>query len=47
MKLDIILQEKGQCGERDVAYLRVEIVDLSNSSIDVASMDSLSYLYAG
>jgi hypothetical protein len=31
----------------NIAYLRIEIVDLSDGSIDVASMDSLSYFYAG
>jgi hypothetical protein len=28
-------------------YLRVQIVDLSDSNIDVANIDSLSYFYAG
>jgi hypothetical protein len=35
-------------GERDVgdAYLRVQIVDLSDGGVNVARMNSLSYFYA-
>lgn len=29
-----------------LSYLRVQIIDLGDSSVDVASMDSLSYFYA-
>jgi hypothetical protein len=46
MKLSLIIQAGDERKAEDVAYLRIEIVDLSNSSIDVASMDSLSYFYA-
>lgn len=45
MKLDIILQ-KGELILGDVAYLRVEIIDLCDCSVNVASMDSLPYFYA-
>jgi hypothetical protein len=45
MKLDIILQ--GGDETNDMAYLRVQIVDLGDGSINVTSMNSLSYLYAG
>lgn len=29
-----------------IAYLRVQIVDLGDGSVNVASVDSLSYFYA-
>lgn len=44
MKLSLILQRRIMKSEH--AYLRVQIVDLNNSGIDVASMDSLSNFYA-
>jgi hypothetical protein len=48
MKLSLIIQGGHERRERkDIAYLRIEVVDFNDSSIDVASMDSLSYLYAG
>lgn len=45
MKLGIILQEKETKGA-DLAYLGVQIVDLSDSDINVAGMNGLSYFYA-
>ena len=46
MKLSLILQ--GNMGEECVrAYLRVQIVDLSDGGINVTSVDSPSYFYAG
>jgi hypothetical protein len=46
MKLSLILQEcRGE--ERVHAYLRVQIVDLSDGGIDITSVNSPSYFYAG
>jgi hypothetical protein len=47
MKLSLILQ--GGVKKRSVedTYLRVQIVDLSDSGINIASVYSSSYFYAG
>jgi hypothetical protein len=47
MKLSLIIQAGRESNVEDVAYLRIEIVDPSDSGIDIASMDGLSYFYAG